>query len=42
MSNYDRGTRGVLVILIPVHVNLAEDKDLEKVMSTMVSHGRRS
>ncbi|KAG2274626.1 hypothetical protein Bca52824_057181 [Brassica carinata] len=34
--------RGVLVILIPVHVNLAEDKDLEKVMSRWCHMARRS
>lgn len=32
MSDYDRGRRGVLVILIPVRVNLEEERDLEKVM----------
>ncbi|WZZ66754.1 hypothetical protein YC2023_078124 [Brassica napus] len=32
MSDYDRLTPGVLVILIPVHVNLAKERDLEKLM----------
>ncbi|KAL0663147.1 hypothetical protein Bca4012_099984 [Brassica carinata] len=32
MSDYDRRTPGVLVILIPVHVNLAKERDLEKLM----------
>ncbi|CAN6840744.1 unnamed protein product [Brassica oleracea] len=32
MSDYDFRTSGVLVILIPVHVNLPKERDLEKLM----------